>query len=167
MEQIYTWKINVLADESVPWQHSLPSWPTSLCFIFFCTASIQFWYILLSSLGIHNTPTVFISNSSNHEFCPTRHLIKQSHTVCHFWITVIKQRHLLTVATGIKRIANRCKAKETYKGNWTGKIRSQAKSNSQKQKEGNTRTWRLKCCSEVIKPEPKSTSQRCCLGKSM
>lgn len=112
---------------------------------FVCTASIQFWYVLLSSLGIHNTPTTFISNSSNHEFCPTRHLIKQSHTVCHFWTTVIKQKHLLIVNTGIKRTANRCKATEMYKGNWTEKIRRQVKSTSQKQKEGGARTRRLKC----------------------
>jgi len=33
MGPIYTWKRNGLADESLPWQYSLPPWLLSLCVI--------------------------------------------------------------------------------------------------------------------------------------
>lgn len=167
MLPIYSWKRKGLAAESLPWQYILPLQLPSLHLLFALHLSSLDLTCYLAQVFITHLSSSYLK-SSDQELCPTGCLIQQSHT----------SMKLLNLCNKAKESVD-CEHRHKGDGKeMQGNRNLQEQLNRDYKEASEIHLPETEGCRhqalkakvfrfEARKPEPKSSSQRCCLRKSL
>lgn len=166
MLPIYSWKRKGLADESVLWQHILPLQLPSIHLLFALHLSSLNLFWCLAQVFIKYLSSSYLK-SSDQELGPTGHLMKPSDTSmkllnhcnkakesvdCDHWHKG-DRKYFQSIRDLQEELNRNYEANEIHLPETEGKRHQALKA----------KVFRF----EAGKPEPKSSSQRCCFGKSL